>query len=440
VFSSFKNKIRYLSSPGFVRRWPVYYGWVVLAAGSLGLVMTSPGQTYTVSIFIEHFIQDLNLSRSAVSTLYSLGTLAGGLTLPLWGRQIDQRGARRMVVFIALIFGLALVYMGTVQNALMLGIGFVAIRMLGQGSLGLVSQTVMNQWWSRRRGMIVGISGVILSALGLAAFPNLVYRLIEGFGWRMRYPILGALLIFGMAPLGYLLYRNRPEDYGLRPDNEALEAEPEDLEPSLPDRAGPDWTLKEALRTRVFWLLLASLASFTMLGTGQLFHLVSIFEDRGLPPAVAASVFVPLALATAAANLTVGIAIDRLPVKYFLAAGLTFQALSLLMIQFISSPGSAYVFGLLLGATSGMFHATSAVVWPTFYGRTHLGSIYGFTSAAGVLGAALGPVPFGITRDMLGSYQLILTLAVGLSVALGVLSFTVRKPHKAAPAEPFQKP
>ena len=70
---------------------PIFYGWVVLAVGTLGVIMTSPGQTYAVSIFIEHFIEDLGLSRTMVSTLYSLGTVTGSLALPLIGRAIDRR-------------------------------------------------------------------------------------------------------------------------------------------------------------------------------------------------------------------------------------------------------------------------------------------------------------------------------------------------------------
>lgn len=428
--SALKNQFSKLSSPGFVHRWPVFYGWIVMLAGSLGLVMTSPGQTYTVSIFIEYFIQDLSISRSAVSTLYSLGTLAGSLTLPLWGRQIDRHGSRKMVVIIAFLFGLACIYMGFVQNILMLGVGFFAIRMLGQGSLGLVSQTVLNQWWVRKRGMIMGLSGLILAVLGMGAFPNLVHYLISILGWRMTYPILGAILILGMVPVGYLLFRNRPEDYGLQPDGAAVELGQSEAEvASIPER-DLDWTLKEALHTRVFWVLLVSWASFTMMSTGQFFHMVSIFQDQGLASTVAASVFVPIALATATANLLGGIAIDRVSVKYLLAIALVFQALSLWRIQSLDSTVSVYAFGMLLGVTGGLFQAIGAVVWPAFYGRRHLGSIYGFASAAGVLGAALGPLPFGIVRDVLGSYQLILYAASALSLLLSLLSLTVQKPLK----------
>jgi MFS family permease len=109
-----------------------------------------------------------------VSTLYAIGTLTGSLALPLVGRQIDRRGPRLMVVVISLLFGLACIYMGLVQGAVTLALGFVAIRMLGQGSLGLVSQNIINQWWQQRRGTMMGLSGVASSLLGLSAFPALI--------------------------------------------------------------------------------------------------------------------------------------------------------------------------------------------------------------------------------------------------------------------------
>jgi MFS transporter, OFA family, oxalate/formate antiporter len=91
----------------FVQRVPFFYGWVIMLAGTLGMIMTSPGQTYATSIFIEGFIVDLGISRTLVSTLYTLGTLSGAPLLPLVGRLVDRHGSRRMVAIIAVLFGLA---------------------------------------------------------------------------------------------------------------------------------------------------------------------------------------------------------------------------------------------------------------------------------------------------------------------------------------------
>jgi MFS family permease len=98
------------------------------------------------------------------------------------------------------------------------------------------------------------------------------------------------------------------------------------------------------------------------------------------------------------------------------------------MNQFLDSTATAIVFGILLGVTSGIFRAVSSVVWPAFYGRTHLGSIFGFATAAGVLGAALGPVPFGVTRDLVGSYQPILYISAVISLILGAICLSINKP------------
>ncbi|MGF1571152.1 MAG: hypothetical protein ACFCVD_24265 [Nodosilinea sp.] len=118
---------------------PVYYGWLVLAAGTLGQLMTTPDQTIGVSVFLDSIITDLGLIRSTVSLLYLLGTLSGSLILLFVGRFIDRRGPRVAVGAIAALFALACLGMGQVRGPIALGLGFVAIHGLGQGALGLVS-------------------------------------------------------------------------------------------------------------------------------------------------------------------------------------------------------------------------------------------------------------------------------------------------------------
>ncbi len=412
----------------FVTDFPVFYGWVILVIGTLALIMTSPGQTYVVSIFIERFIEDLGLSRSLVSTLYTIGTLVGSFALPLVGRQIDRRGTRLMSVIVSVLFGLACIYMGTVRNAVMLGAGFVAIRMLGQGSLNLVGKTIINRWWVRRRGFISGISGSAYSLLGIGAFPNLIHVLIPRYGWRSTYQLLGVSLIVLMAPLGYLLFRRRPEVYGLQPDNGPPVQDGEKATNQSADEES--WTLKEALRTPSFWVASSGLALMALLVTGLFFHMVSIFEDNGLPVAVAASVYVPISAATTLVNFGGGYLADRLPVRWLLAAALFFQSAALLLAQYLQGAVMASLYGVLLGTAGGLMGLVSSVIWADYYGREHLGSITGVTSMILIVGSALGPMPLGIARDVLGSYNLALTISAVFPFLLGVISLFVRRPQK----------
>lgn len=413
-----------------VNKSPFFFGWIILLVGTLGMIMTSPGQTYAVSIFIEHFITDLGISRSMVSMLYTIGTLAGSFALPFIGRQIDRRGPRLMVGLIAGGFGLACIYMGFVWNALMLGLGFVAIRMLGQGSLALVSQNVINQWWVRRRGTVMGVSGLFMSLLGVGGFPNLINWLIPQYGWRQTYMILGLLLLGVMVPLGLLFFRDRPEYYGLRPDGGWRGATSlNQPEPDLPEEA---WTLPEARRTAAFWVMALGLALIALLTTGLFFHMVSIFADNGLPTTVAASVFVPIALSTALVQLGSGILIDRIPLRFILATALFFQATALILVQLLSSVPVAMLYGVIMGATTALMATVHNVGWAVFFGRAHLGSISGFATTILIAGSSLGPLPLGVARDLTGSYNLALTALAVLPLALGLASLFVGRPSRAA--------
>ena len=399
--------------------------------GTLGMIMSSPGQTYVVSIFIESFITDLGISRSLVSTLYTLGTLVGSFVLPIVGYQIDRHGARLVVTLVIALFGGACVYMGYVQNAFMLGLGFIALRMLGQGSLGLVCTNIINQWWVRRRGMVMGISGMAGSLISLGGFPNLINWLLPIHGWRSTYIILGIILTFVMAPVAFIFFRNHPEDYGLQPDGgESSTFRFRKRKQVTTKLTEVNWTLAEAMCTAVFWILVASLSAISMLSTGLFFHMVSIFTDNGLTPNLAAAVFVPIAVTTAIVNWGSGLLVDRVPVRILLAIGLFFQALSLLMARSLSGTTFALIFGVVLGVSSGLIRILGGVVWAMYFGRHHLGSITGFTSMITIIGSALGPMPLGIGRDLLGSYNPALMISAAIPLLLGILGLFIEDPTR----------
>ena len=107
------------------------------------------------------------------------------------------------------------------------------------------------------------------------------------------------------------------------------------------------------------------------------------------------------------------------------------QAGSLILPLLLEGTVSAFLFGALVGMTNGFFRTVSSYAWPAFFGRQYLGSIYGFTSAMGVVGAALGPLPFGVVYDLTGSYQGILLASAGASLLFFLTSFFVSKPTRA---------
>jgi sugar phosphate permease len=325
------------------------------------------------------------------------------------------------------LFGVACIYVGSVQNALMLGLGFVALRMLGQGGLALVSQNVINQWWVQRRGLVTGISGVATSILLVGLFPNVAHALLRQYGWRTTYPMLGGALLLGMLPLGLILLRDRPEEYGLQPDGQTVLGK---------EKAGAvsgsvqeaDWTLAEAIRTPAFWVVALSIGTYGMLLTGLFFHMVSIFESRNLSAEAAVAVYAPVAATSAIVRLGGGYLADRVPLRLLLVAALITTVLIMGMVQVLNSVPMALAYGVLLGLNGGLFGIVMSVVWASYFGRRHLGSIAGMASTFTVIGSALGPLPLALAYDLLGSYNQVLTIEAAIPLTLAIANLFVRRP------------
>ena len=398
---------------------PVYYGWIVLAAATFGLMMTLPGQTAGVAVFLDRIIEDLGTTRTRVALMYTVGTLAGSTILPFVGRFIDRRGPRLAVVLITSLFALACVFMGFVSGLATLVIGFMLIRSLGQGALSLVSQHVINIWFVRRRGLAIGLSGIGMAA-GIALFPQLIEALVGRFDWRVSYMLLGALVTLTILPLGAWLYRGHPEKFGLEPDGNAGT--------KLRSFTETDFTLAQARRTPNFWLLLTSGFMFASLGTALIFHNYDLLAATGLGRDIATQVFVPFGILAALANLSTGILLDRFPPRFILSVPLALLGLALWFVSTLSSPTSAWVYGTMLGLMQGMAGAVLATAYAYYFGRQHLGSIKGLVTTVSVAGTAFGPFLFSLGRDAFGDYTVTLYVAAVLPLVLALVAPFVKPP------------
>lgn len=402
-------------------RTPFFYGWVIVAVSAVGFFFSGPGQTFSVSVFVDPMISHFGWSRSLVSLLYSLGTLAAGLTMTGMGRLVDRMGHRRMMPLIAAAFGLACLFMSAVANPAMLLLGFGLIRLLGQGSMTLVSSTLVPQWFVARRGQAMS-----LVALGFAAshavLPKMNIWLIELWGWRAAWQVWTLMLLLVMAPLAWLLVRDRPERVGLLPDNGEISRQ-------TPGAAKEEssWTLAEAMRTRSFWMMLVCTGIPSMINTGLIFHQVSMLGANGLAPAVSAMVFTVAVLVHLPVNFVAGYLLDRIPPRYAMAGMMAGHIVLMAWILNTDTIAMAVGMGVLRGLVGAFEGIIAGVWWATYFGRRHLGSIQGLAMTTMVLGSALGPLPFGIAYDMFGGYREITLLMLAAPV-LGVAAALLAPP------------
>ncbi|AKJ64047.1 MFS transporter [Kiritimatiella glycovorans] len=427
---------------------PVFYGWVVLAAGALGVLASVPGQTIGVSAFTDPLLDALELNRVELSTAYFLGTMGSALLIARAGKIYDRYGARPVGFATAVAMGLVLWALTLVDQAAaavgalfggrgrvlismtLLTLGFFGLRFLGQGVLTLVSRSMVMKWFERRRGLANGLIGVCV-ALGFPASPPVFNAWIQRLGWRGAWGLLGALIGIGLSLLILLFYRDTPERCGLEPDGGLTGPKRSDLPDTHPDR---DWTLPEARRTYAFWVFNLTMVMFAFYMTALSFHIVNIFELSGMDRGRAMMIFLPGAAIGLTLELVVNWLSDYTKLKYILWAELVGLGLSTAALA-ILEPGWPVIMLIVgNGIMGGVFGVLIGVTWPRLFGRTHLGAIAGLNMGCVVAGSALGPVLFSLSQRWSGNYTIAALVCLSVCVTLFAASLRV-KPPKREPSE-----
>ena len=389
---------------------------------------SGPGQTYSVSVFVNPIIDELGWSRTTVSGLYTAGSLTAAASMFLVGRLLDRHGARVMLVVIALLFGFALMSLSQVSQEWHLYAGFALIRILGQGSMTLIPTTLIALWFVRFRGRVMALNslGAVASQ---AMFPPVIHLLITAYGWRSAWVALGLLVWVLMLAPAIGLARRNPESLGLRPDGDRGVSE-QDMSDSV--EGEDNFTLKEALKTRAFWLLILAGSSHSLISTALVFHHVSVMDSRGLDAVVAASALSVIAPGALSGTFLAGFLCDRFPNRFVLVSGQFILIFSMLLTFVMAHPWHAIVYGVSLGLGGGILMTTAAVIWPNYYGRANLGSIRGIVTTGMVASAALGPLPFGFLFDVSNSYTLATAIFLALPAACAVAAFAAIPPRRSA--------
>jgi MFS family permease len=401
----------------------------MLLLASLAVFLSGPAQTYGVSVFIDPILADFGWSRSLISTLYSIATLAGAIPMILIGRQIDRVGNRLIMTIAALLFGLSLLWLSVVSGPVFVLLGLAILRTFGSGVLTLGARTLVPHWYVRRRGWafsMLGISG----SISLAVVPRFNEALISWVGWRHAWQIIAAITLVGLTPVLGALIRNRPEDVGEKPDG--VHTGKRLRRPSLLVDAEDDWTVREAMTTRMFWAMLLAGTVPAVVLTGISFHQTSLLTARDLSPGLAASVFAAESMVALPITLAAGWVVDRYPIRYTLAAAQLALLVALIALLAADSVPLALLYGGLRGISTGLWAVSADVAWTSFFGKKYLGSIRGVTFAVGTVGAAIGPVPLGLVYDATSSYSgAIIAYMVLPLIALAVL-MTAGIPVKSA--------
>ena len=388
------------STSRLARRVPFYYGWVIVGAVGLTMGLSTAVAGPVFSIFIEPWSDEFGWSRTLIAGAFSFGTVLAGMAGLVVGPTLDRYGGRVTLGVGALLIAISLISL-TFATSVVFFYGAVAVGRVSMMNLEfLASPTIVANWFVRRRAIAMAVvaNG---PTLGFGLWPLLMSIVLAAYDWRVAFWVSGATVgTLAVVPL-VLVVARRPEQIGLLPDGSWAV-------PALDGASRPlveqSWTTRRAVRTRAFWLLMASQAAATSAGVGLAVHRVPFFVDRGLADGwVGAMLLVWAAGWMIGGFVAAGIA-PYVPKRRLVWAFMMGSGITMLLILRVPANGAVLPLALVDGAFSAGTFAMLSVIQADYYGRSSIGTIRGLTHPVAMAALATGPLFGGVIFDAFHAY------------------------------------
>ncbi|MDX1374264.1 MAG: MFS transporter [Burkholderiales bacterium] len=374
------------------------------------------GDTY--SVFLKPLEAEFGWSRSSLTSVYSLYLLVNGFAAPFVGLAFDRMGPRWAYTTGLVVLGGAFLLAGSLdrlwQFYLLVGVSVG----IGVSFTGMVpSSGLLSRWFRARLSTALGIaySGF---GVGSVVFVPLAQVLIDRVQWENAYRVLGAILL-GAALIGAL---------GL-PWTRFRAGHPRYRVDARRGEGGGGWTLRAALKSRMYWALAQAFFCTSVAMFIILVQLVVFLIDAGFPALTAATAVGFVGMLSAMSVMGSGFLSDRFGVRQTVTTSFAGTATGmLLLIALAGTPSAALlvafvlVFGLCMGVRGPIISSVSA---KHFAGPT-VATIYGTIYATNALGAAFGSLLGGVLHDLTGGYRTGFLCSIGFILLAAAPFWTVK--------------
>lgn len=416
-------------------RQKLYYGWVIVAVMGVTGALTMAMGTLNYGLFIRPMGDDLGIGRATFGWAQTARQFASAGTSPLVGNWIDRHGSRALLAVAAAVSGGALFVMGFINAGWQLVALFTVMGLVGLAGPGaLVTSVPVAKWFVRRRGLAMSCVALGIPAGGVLFIP-LTQVLIDSYGWRNAWMIMGAGGAGVIVPLSLLFVRRQPEDLGLRPDG--VQAPPPHQTAATAPRDERSWTRQEAMRTTSFWQLTVAFSLVGFALSTVAVHRIPHLIDRGLEPRLVAYATALDAVAAGVTTVVMGLYASRIPARFLGAAGFAIVTLAIYLTMIAGSTPVMFLAMITFGAGIGGLVLIQNYVWADYFGRMHLGSIRGVVMPITLIVGGFGAPLAGYIRDATGSYTTIWIAAMALFVAGTVLLVVSAPPKYHTAPEPL---
>ncbi len=379
---------------------PWYYGWNIVGISLIFQALLFGSIFFSYTLWVGEWLDDssLGVTLTLVMVPITILNLAQSLIAPFAGYAMDRYSIRTLVCVGATAAGIGFLTISKVTAFWQIIVVYGSLMMTGVLLAGpLAAQTLAAKWFSKNRGLAIGLSTTGTSIGGVVMAP-LVTMLYEEHGWREAHWMLGLVFIAVIVPLVWLFIRNSPDDMGIEGEEDP-EVETPGGEPSR------FWTVSEILKDRVFWVIILSfLPLVTVFGSVQQ-HLRPYAGDLGIGSMETAFLISVFASVMIMGKIFFGLMADRFDHRMLFLTAL--GACAVVVIGLILSPlyPSLVVLAGLLGFSAGGFLPLLGAMVARHFGAASFGSVLGLVGPFLAI-SAFGPIAYGVLYELNGDYSM----------------------------------
>lgn len=403
----------------------IFYGWkMVFAAASLQFIQ-SMMLHQAFGAYIAVLIQEKGWSKTSVSGASALMSMEAAVIGPLLGWFLDKFGSRGVIKVGVVVFGLGFILLSQIDT-LMGFYGAAVVIAIGSSMAGYFPLNVgVIQWFEKKRARALSTVGLGL-ALGGTLVPVVAWS-IETFGWRETAFTCGVFVILVGYPLA-CVFRRRPEDFGETVDGLGVARGTVDMSGAVESTPEPEFTARQALRTKSFWLLSAGHGVALMIVTAVNTHAINHMRIS-LDYTIAQGAFY-ITLMTGFQVIGVmlgGVLGDKLQKNRVAAVCMMMHMVGMLMLTYAFGPEMLVLFAVFHGLAWGIRGPFMQAIRADYFGRKSIGMILGLSALITAFGQISGPLLAGMMGDATGNYHLGFTVLALISGA-GTALFWFAKP------------
>ncbi len=423
-----------------VARRGIYQGWLVVATVTVMMAITS-GSRFLFGVVLKPLSEEYGWSREALGTAVTINVVIMTLLQPLVGVAVDRWGSRRILLWGTVLTALLSLPMTKATHLWQIYLFYSVIASLAFAAVSPVNITkLVGGWFTKQRGMALSISSSG-AAFGQLAIIPIATWIMAHYGWRVSYWSIALVILLAMFPLCFLLIRDAPP--GASEDPAVMQAAEENPELAQIED-GPKISIKQAIRIPAYWQMSFGffVCGYTMAFTQV--HMVPYFLDmpehsHSTMQLVASTALSVVGAASIIGAISIGYLADRIGHRQMLAATYFLRGLSYLLLllagpNMVGIYAAAIVMGVSWTSTTPLTSALAADI----YGRSSLGTIFGFIFSAMNLGVGVGSMIAGRDYDITGNYQMALMVNafLGFAAAAVIQMMRVRALTTPVPVAP----